>query len=116
MARHSAARFDTGRQLAALATLLLKHTRNPNPLERQIRQELANATGYISKGDITELSRRHIFAAARVARALADMDKGKHADSLAMFGEAMAEYATGQSGDYIPALDKARDAVKLAMA
>ena len=114
MARHSALRFETGQLLAALSASLLTSTRKANTLEKEIRREIAGAAGYISKGDITELSRRHIFAHARVARALAGVDKGKYADALAQFGDAMADYATGQAPDYIPALDKARAAVELA--
>lgn len=114
MARHSAARFETGQLFGALAISLLSATRKANPLEKLIRKELGDASGYISRGDVTELSRRHIFAHARVMRALAEQDKGKYSEALALFGDAMARYATGQAPDYIPALDSAREAVELA--
>jgi hypothetical protein len=114
MARHSAHRFETGHAIATLSVSLLSATRKSNALEKKVRQHIADAAGYVSKGDSTELSRRHVFGHACAARALADVDQGKYSAALATFGDAMAEYATGQAPDYIPALEKARKAVDAA--
>lgn len=115
MARHSEARFVTGKQLAIMLETLLRSTTGGNALEKEIRTAYGKAVGYISAGDQTELSRREIYATAAVARTLADLDKGKYAAALASFGDALVLYAVDCR--YPTALETAQnalDAAKLA--
>lgn len=116
MARHSELRFDVGHQIAALAVTILSGSRTLSPVEKEIRQEIANAAGYFNVGDFTELSRSWIHAHSYHASKLAKPRSGKYAAALSMFGGALVDYARGKAPDYIPALEKARKAVELAKA
>lgn len=116
MSRHSELRFETGQQIAKTAIPLLTnvHATKCNSVEITSRLEIQLAVSFISNGDITELSRKEIYGAARVIRALVASKKGRYSAALELYGDALEKFAG--PGEYVEALRLARESVELAKA